>query len=123
MNDDDFQKLKRNWENFFLGQTYQLSEYYGKYPLYENLWLLNEKLPEIPCKSRNPVFSTSVDPLAAVTAEDLQAHAKKLLSDVNIKILVVGNMYKEVSVWQETTMAGNLPACLATGSNKPYGSC
>ena len=93
MNDDDFQKLKRNWENFFLGQTYQLSEYYGKYPLYENLWLLNEKLPEIPCKSRNPVFSTSVDPLAAVTADDLQAHAKKLLSEVNIKFLVVGNMY------------------------------
>lgn len=44
-------KLKRSWENFFLGQTYQLSEYYGKYPLYENLWLLNEKLPEIACKS------------------------------------------------------------------------
>jgi len=50
VNDDIFQKLKRNWENFFLGQTYQISEYYMKYPFYENLWLLNEKLPEIACK-------------------------------------------------------------------------
>jgi len=47
VNDDAPEKLKRNWENFFLGQTYQISEYYGKYPLHENLWLLNEKLPEI----------------------------------------------------------------------------
>ena len=45
-----FKKLKRNWENFFLGQTYHISEYYGKYPLNENLWLLNEKLPVIACK-------------------------------------------------------------------------
>ena len=45
-------KLKRNWENFFLGQTYQISEYYGKYPFYDNLWLLNEKLPEIACKQK-----------------------------------------------------------------------
>ncbi|KAF9652907.1 hypothetical protein BDM02DRAFT_3183249 [Thelephora ganbajun] len=73
------EQLKRNWENFFLGQTYQISEYYGKYPLHENLWLLNEKLPEI----------------ASVTVEDLQAHAEKFLSDVSLKILVVGNMYKE----------------------------
>jgi len=51
VNDGAPQKLKRNWENFFLGQTYQISEYYGKYPLYENLWLLNEKLPEIAGKS------------------------------------------------------------------------
>jgi hypothetical protein len=29
--------------------------------------------------------------------EDLQAHAKKFLSDVSLKILVVGNMYKDVS--------------------------
>jgi len=50
------EQLKRNWENFFLGQTYQISEYYGKYPLYENLWLLNEKLPEIACKSSNVTF-------------------------------------------------------------------
>lgn len=50
------EKLKRSWENFFLGQTYQISEYYGKYPLTENLWLLNEKLPEIACKSQSPVL-------------------------------------------------------------------
>jgi len=80
-----------------LGQTYQLSEYYGKYPLYENVWLLNEKLPEIACKSLDPVLSALVDLCVGVTVEDLQTHAKQLLSNVNLKILVVGNMYKEVS--------------------------
>lgn len=50
LDDVTLQKLKRNWENFFLGPTYQVSEYYGKYPFHKNLWLLNEKLPEIACK-------------------------------------------------------------------------
>jgi insulysin len=83
-----------------LGQTYQISEYYGKYPLYENLWLLNEKLPEIACESYNPPFSSLVDFAlrTAVTVEELQAHVKKFLSEISLKILVVGNMYKEVSV-------------------------
>ena len=48
--------------------------------------------------SQNPPLTlTPVEPRVAVTAEDLQAHAKKLLSNVNLRILVVGNMYKEVS--------------------------
>ena len=59
----NFKKLKRNWENFFFGQTYQISEYYGKYPLYESLWLINDKLPEIVCKSRNPRFLKPLSPV------------------------------------------------------------
>ena len=42
-------------------------------------------------------FSSPADLRIVVTGEELQAHAKQFLSNVNLKVLVVGNMYKEVS--------------------------
>ncbi len=57
-----------------MGQSYFLSDYYGKYLLTENQWTVEEKLP----------------------GPEIQAHIKKLLSKVQLRILVVGNMYREV---------------------------
>ena len=42
-----FFQVKLQWQNFFLGQTYSLSEYYGKYVLAGNQYTLTEKLAEI----------------------------------------------------------------------------
>lgn len=42
--------MKKAWENFFLGQSYQLSEYYGRYMLTEQQWTVHEKLAELPSK-------------------------------------------------------------------------
>lgn len=36
----------------------------------------------------------------AITGAEIQAHIKKLLSKVQLRILVVGNMYREVRVKQ-----------------------
>lgn len=49
--------------------------------LTDNLWTLDEKLPEVP----------------GVTAETLQQHIALLLSKVNMRILINGNLYKDVS--------------------------
>ncbi|THU88604.1 hypothetical protein K435DRAFT_679530 [Dendrothele bispora CBS 962.96] len=73
---------KKNWENFFLGQSYQLSDYYGRYTMTEQQWTIDEYLKELP----------------SITPGDVQEHIKKLLSEVNIRILVVGNMAKEESI-------------------------
>ncbi|KDQ61093.1 hypothetical protein JAAARDRAFT_32094 [Jaapia argillacea MUCL 33604] len=76
------EEVKRQWQNFFLGQSYTISEYYGRYLITEKQWTLQEKLPEI----------------AAVTPEEIQAHAEQLLSTVNIRMLVLGNMYKSEAI-------------------------
>lgn len=74
-------QVKRDWENFFMGQSYRISDYYGRYMLTDNLWTLDQKLPEVPL----------------VTVEKLQQHIALLLSKVNMRILINGNMYKDVS--------------------------
>lgn len=38
--------------------------------------------------------------LTAITATEIQAHIQKLLSRVQMRILVVGNMFKEVRAEQ-----------------------
>ncbi|KAJ7481222.1 Metalloenzyme, LuxS/M16 peptidase-like protein [Mycena galericulata] len=66
------EQAKRDLENFFLGQSYSLSDYYGRYIL----------LQELP----------------SVTAEELQQHIKLLLSEVHMRILVTGNLYKDEAI-------------------------
>ncbi|KDQ33027.1 hypothetical protein PLEOSDRAFT_1032530 [Pleurotus ostreatus PC15] len=73
------EQAKKNWENFFLGQSYQLSEYYARYLLTEQQWTHQEKLAVLP----------------SVTIEDLQQHIAALLIDVHAQILVAGNLYKD----------------------------
>ena len=45
--------IKLEWENFFLGQSYRISDYYGHYLMNERQWTIKEKLEVLPCK-RNP---------------------------------------------------------------------
>lgn len=35
--------------------------------------------------------------ISAVTVEDIQKHMKELLAQVNMRIFVIGNMFKDVS--------------------------
>ncbi|KAF9495865.1 hypothetical protein BDN71DRAFT_1447054 [Pleurotus eryngii] len=73
------EQAKKNWENFFLGQSYQLSEYYARYLLTEQQWTHQEKLAVLP----------------SVTIKDLQRHIAALLIDVHAQILIAGNLYKD----------------------------
>jgi insulysin len=43
-------QIKRDWENFFLGQSYQLSDYYGRYFMNEKQWTISEKLQVLDCE-------------------------------------------------------------------------
>ncbi|KAJ7085711.1 Metalloenzyme, LuxS/M16 peptidase-like protein [Mycena belliarum] len=76
------EQAKRDLENFFLGQSYSLSDYYGRYILAQQQWTLEQLLKELP----------------SVTAEELQQHVKLLLSEVHMRILVTGNLYKDEAV-------------------------
>ncbi|KAF5380968.1 hypothetical protein D9615_004092 [Tricholomella constricta] len=73
---------KREWENFFLGQSYSLSDYFGRYIMTEQQWTLEEKLKE----------------LASITPEEVKAHIKQLLSQVHVRTLVTGNIYKDEAI-------------------------
>ncbi|KAF8911060.1 Metalloenzyme, LuxS/M16 peptidase-like protein [Gymnopilus junonius] len=75
-------QARREWENFFLGQSYSLSDYYGRYLMAERHWTVDEKLKE----------------LSSITPEDVQAHVKQLLSQVSLRILAAGNMYKDEAI-------------------------
>lgn len=76
------EKTKRDWENFFLGQTYQLSDYYGRYLMNEKQWTVLEKLQA----------------LGSVTPAQVQQHIGALLSNLEIRMLVVGNIYKDEAI-------------------------
>ncbi|KAG6860960.1 hypothetical protein C0995_005624 [Termitomyces sp. Mi166 len=70
---------QREWRNFFLGQSYTLSDYFGRYLLTADQWSLEEKLKELP----------------SITANEIQTHIKQLLSQVNLRMFVAGNIYKD----------------------------
>ncbi|KAJ7723946.1 Metalloenzyme, LuxS/M16 peptidase-like protein, partial [Mycena maculata] len=76
------EQAKRDLENFFLGQSYSLSDYYGRYIVAQQQWTLEKLLVELP----------------SVTAEELQQHIKLLLSEVHMRILVTGNLYKDEAI-------------------------
>ncbi|KAF9075695.1 Metalloenzyme, LuxS/M16 peptidase-like protein [Rhodocollybia butyracea] len=76
------EQSKQSWENFFLGQPYQLSDYYGQYMMTKVQWTIDEYLKELP----------------TITPEEVSQHAKKILSDVKMRILVNGNMYRDEAI-------------------------
>ena len=45
------EQIKRDWDNFFLGQSHRISDYYGRYAVSDNLWTIDEKLSEVASKS------------------------------------------------------------------------
>lgn len=76
------EKLKREWDNFFMNQSYQLSDYYGRHMLAHQTWTVQELLEELP----------------GVQLEDVAAHNRQLLSKINIQTLVLGNMYRDQAI-------------------------
>ncbi|KAG6334740.1 hypothetical protein ID866_4358 [Astraeus odoratus] len=76
------EKLKREWDNFFMNQSYQLSDYYGRYMLTRDAWRIEEQLKELP----------------GVTLEEVETHLAQLLGRVDIQTLVLGNMYKDQAI-------------------------
>ncbi|KAI0672916.1 insulin-degrading enzyme [Trametes maxima] len=107
-------QAKREYENFFLGQPYRLSDYYARYLLTEREWTVSELLEEVP----------------TVTPDELQKHIASTLSKVNIQMLVIGNMYKDeaarlAEMIEDILQASPIPATevverslvLPTGSN------
>lgn len=75
-------QAQRDWQNFFLGHSYSISDYYGRYLMAARQWTIEEKMAELP----------------SVTAEEIQCHMKDLLSQVNLRILIVGNMFKDEAI-------------------------
>ncbi|KAF8996136.1 insulin-degrading enzyme [Cyathus striatus] len=76
------EQAKRDYENFRLGQSYTMSEYFSRYLLTEQQWTPEEKLLEI----------------SSITSEEVQEHITSVLSWVNVRILVTGNIYKEEAI-------------------------
>ncbi|KAA1469392.1 hypothetical protein DENSPDRAFT_835009 [Dentipellis sp. KUC8613] len=76
------EQMKRDWENFLLGQSYTISDYYSRYLMTDSQWTIPELL----------------DALAVVTVQQVQDHATKLLSKIHTLMLVQGNLYKDEAV-------------------------
>ncbi|KZT02312.1 insulin-degrading enzyme [Laetiporus sulphureus 93-53] len=75
-------QAKRDYENFFMGAPFRLVDYYGRHLLTEQQWILSEKLAEV----------------STITIEELEEHVQRLLSQLHMRMLVVGNMYKDDAV-------------------------
>ncbi|KAH8099586.1 Metalloenzyme, LuxS/M16 peptidase-like protein [Cristinia sonorae] len=93
------EELKRDWENFFLDQPVRVSDYLARYLLAEKDWTLVEKLAE----------------LQSISTEEVQEHINKFLSRVHMRVLVVGNMYKDEAIHlmetiEETLQSSPIPA-------------
>lgn len=43
-------QAKRDYENFYMGPPFRVSDYYGRHLLTEQQWILAEKLAEVPSK-------------------------------------------------------------------------
>ncbi|OCH92098.1 insulin-degrading enzyme [Obba rivulosa] len=75
-------QAKRDWENFFLGQPYRLSDYYGRYLMSEKQWTVEEKLAE----------------LSSITAKEVEEHVVQMLANINMRILAVGNLRSDEAI-------------------------
>ncbi|KAJ7137711.1 insulin-degrading enzyme [Mycena epipterygia] len=76
------EQAKRDLDNFFLGQSYVLSDHYARYIMTQRQWRLETLLQELP----------------SITPEELQQHIRLLLSEVHMRILVTGNLYKDEAI-------------------------
>lgn len=74
------EQVKREYENFYLGQPSGLSKTLGGWALMEKVWTPAEKLAEFDF----------------VEVGDVQRHKEELLSKTYIDMLVSGNVLREV---------------------------
>ncbi|KAF7295456.1 Insulin-degrading enzyme [Mycena indigotica] len=86
------EQVKRELENFWLGQSYTLSDHFARYATSEIQWSTEEMLQELP----------------TTTAEELQKHIRLLLSEVHMRIVVSGNVYKDEAIRIAETMEHGL---------------
>lgn len=112
---------QREWRNFFLGQSYTLSDYFCRYLLTADQWSVEEKLKELPCKHATArtggnLLKTSL----AISADEIQTHIKQLLSQVNLRMFVAGNIYKDV---RSIDMEGSTFSVSSSGSFKDCRHC
>lgn len=89
------EKVKRDWENFFMDQGYRLSDYYTQYMLTYNTWTIADKLQEI----------------SSVTQDELQRHINDFLARLNIQMLVTGNMHKDEAIGLSEMVENILNTC------------
>ncbi|KAI8985011.1 LuxS/MPP-like metallohydrolase [Trametes punicea] len=76
------EKIKRQYENFYIGQPSSLSESYATWMFMPTVWTPEQKLPE----------------LSSITQSDIERHRDDLLAKVFIEALVNGNMTREQSM-------------------------
>ncbi|KAJ8083457.1 metalloprotease [Marasmius tenuissimus] len=76
------ERRKKQWENFFLGESYNLARSYSSHCLSAVSWLKEELLEE----------------LKSVTAGEVQEHGPKILSRVHMDILVLGNVTRKEAI-------------------------
>ncbi|KAN0077101.1 Metalloenzyme, LuxS/M16 peptidase-like protein [Tylopilus felleus] len=72
------EKLKRQWEKI-MSQSYELSDYYARNILTHSPWTVEERLREV----------------SGITVEEVESHSIRLLANVNIRMLALGNLYKD----------------------------
>ncbi|EAU88742.1 insulin-degrading enzyme [Coprinopsis cinerea okayama7 len=76
------EEVKREWRNFFFGQSYSLSDYYARHLLTEQHWTIEDKLRE----------------LMTIKEDELPGHINKILKNANLRMLVAGNVYKDEAI-------------------------
>ncbi|KAG8217686.1 Metalloenzyme, LuxS/M16 peptidase-like protein [Butyriboletus roseoflavus] len=76
------EKLIRQWESFFMSQSYQLSDYYTRHILTHGAWTVEEQLQEV----------------SAITTEEVESHIARLFANVSIRMLLLGNLYKDQTI-------------------------
>ncbi|KAK1236433.1 metalloprotease [Marasmius sp. AFHP31] len=82
---DVIERNKKAWENFFMGQSYGLANFFTSYILSERAWRVEELLKE----------------LSTVTSGEIEKHAAQLLSQVHINMLIVGNVTEDGMALQQ----------------------
>ncbi|KAI0353367.1 LuxS/MPP-like metallohydrolase [Trametes cingulata] len=73
------EKVQREYENFYMGQPSNLSEYYATWLFMPTIWTPAQKLGE----------------LQSISESDIERHRDELLSKIFVEALVNGNMTRE----------------------------
>ncbi|KAI0634940.1 LuxS/MPP-like metallohydrolase [Trametes polyzona] len=76
------ENIQREYENFYMGQPSNLSEYYATWLFMPTIWTPAEKLTE----------------LSGINEADVERHRDDILSKISIEMLVNGNVSRERSV-------------------------
>ncbi|RPD65209.1 LuxS/MPP-like metallohydrolase [Lentinus tigrinus ALCF2SS1-6] len=76
------EKIKRDYENYYVGQPSSLSEAFGQWLIMPTLWTPADKLTELP----------------RISESDIQRHQGDLFAKSTIEVLMTGNMTEERSL-------------------------